>query len=65
MTISTWQTLAIGLLATLSMDLLTGMALLLRLVAPLSPNLLGRWLASVARAQPFHTDIARSPAVNH
>jgi len=33
--------------------------------APLSPNLMGRWFASVARAQPLHTDIARTPPVSH
>lgn len=62
MTINTWQALAIGFLSTLSMDLLIGVATRLRLVAPLSPNLIG---ASVARAQPLHTDIARSAPVNH
>ena len=65
MTISPWQTLATGLLSTLTMDLLTGVAKWLKLVAPLPPNLVGRWFASISRAQWFHPDIARSPAVNH
>jgi hypothetical protein len=60
-----WRALAIGVLSTLSMDLLTGLSTQLRLVAPLPPNLVGRWFASVARAQPFHVDIARSSPVNH
>jgi DUF2938 family protein len=64
-TTNTWQALAIGFVSTLSMDLLTGVATRLRVVAPLSPNLIGRWFASVARARPFHTDIARAAPVNH
>lgn len=59
------RTLAIGLLSTLSMDLLTGVTTGLRLIAPLSPRLVGRWFASVARAQPFHADIAQSSPVHH
>jgi len=55
----------IGVLSTLLMDLLTGVATRLRLLAPVSPNLVGRWFASVARAEPFHADIARSAPVNH
>jgi Protein of unknown function (DUF2938) len=59
------QVMLIGLLSTLSMDLLTGVALRLRFVAPLPPNLVGRWFASVARVQPLHADIARAATVNH
>jgi hypothetical protein len=62
---NTWQTLLVGVTSTFLMDLLTGVAIALRLVAPLSPNLVGRWFASVARAQPFHTDIARAAPVSH
>ena len=57
--------LLIGVLSTLSMDLLTGVAVGLRLVAPLPPNLVGRWFACVVRMQPFHADIARTTPVNH
>jgi hypothetical protein len=57
--------LLIGVLSTLSMDLLTGVAVGLRLVAPLPPNLVGRWFTSVARLQPFQADIARTTPVNH
>jgi hypothetical protein len=60
-----WRALAIGVLSTLSMDLLTGVSIRLKLVAPLPPNLVGRWFASVARAQPFHENIARSSPANH
>ena len=58
------QIMLIGVLSTLSMDLLTGVAIRLRLVAPLPPNLVGRWFASVARVHPFHADIARAAPVN-
>jgi len=61
---NTWQPLVVGLISTLSMDLLTATAKGLRLVAPLSPNLVGRWFASVARAQLVHPDIARTAPVN-
>jgi DUF2938 family protein len=59
------RTLGVGLISTLSMDLLSVVAYRLRLTAPLPPNLVGRWFASVARAQPFHADIARTPPVGH
>ena len=65
MIVNARHALLIGVLSTLSMDLLTGVAIWLRLVAPLPPMLTGRWFASVARLQPFHTDIARTAAVNH
>ncbi len=64
MTVKASHLLLVGLIATASMDLLTAVGLWLRLVAPLPPNLVGRWFASVARAQPFHTNIARSAAVD-
>jgi hypothetical protein len=65
MTVKAWHLLVVGLIATVSMDLLTGVGLWLRLVAPLPPNLVGRWFASVARAQPFHNNITRSATVGH
>jgi hypothetical protein len=65
MTATIWPLIRIGALATLSMDLLTGAATALRLIAPLPPNLVGRWFASVARMKPLHTDIARSAPVRH
>jgi hypothetical protein len=57
--------LLIGVLSTLSMDLLTGVAVRLRLVAPLPPTLVGRWFACVVRLQPFHADIARAAPVHY
>ena len=60
-----WQTLLVGVISTFLMDLLTVAAKGLRLVSPLSPNLIGRWFASVARAQPLHADIARAAPVSH
>jgi hypothetical protein len=65
MMIAVLRALALGILSTMSMDLLTGMATGLKLIAPLPPNLVGRWFASVARAQPFHADIARASPVSH
>jgi hypothetical protein len=65
MMVSARQALLIGVFSTLSMDLLTGVATRWKLIAPLPPNLIGRWFASVARAHPFHADIARSAPVNH
>src|SRR5262245_39360049 len=60
-----WQTLIVGVISTFLMDLFTVAAKGLRLVSPLSPNLVGRWFALVARARPFHADIARAAPVNH
>jgi hypothetical protein len=60
-----WQVLLPGVTATVSMDVLTAIAIRLRLIAPLSPNVIGRWFASVARAHPFHEDIARAAPRSH
>jgi hypothetical protein len=62
--ITAGRALAIGLLATLLMDVLTGAAVWLKLAAPLSPQLVGRWFVSVARARPIHADIAHAMPVN-
>jgi len=62
---ASWRVFEIGVLSTLSMDLMTGVAMRLKLVAPLSPNLVGRWFVSVARAHPFHTNIAQASPVSH
>ena len=59
------QILLVGVIPTLSMDLLSALAYRLRLTAPLAPNLIGRWFASIARVRPFHADIARVEAVSH
>lgn len=57
MSVLTLRSVAIGILATLTMDVLTAGAYKLRLIAPLSPDLIGRWFALVAQGQPFHSDI--------
>lgn len=54
-----------GVIATLCMDMLTTVAIALRLAVPLPPKLIGRWFAAVAKAQPFHTDIAMASPVSH
>jgi Protein of unknown function (DUF2938) len=60
-----WQVLLAGVIATASMDVLTAVSIRLRLIAPLSPNVVGRWFASVVRAHPFHEDIARAAPIRH
>ena len=35
------------------------------MIAPLSPSVVGRWFASVARAHPFHEDIAQAAPGSH
>ncbi len=65
MTLTWWQVLLAGLIATASMDVLSMVAIRVRLIAPLPPNLIGRWFASVARAHPLHDDIARSTPSRH
>jgi hypothetical protein len=65
MSLKWWQVLVTGVIATVLMDVLTAIAIRLRLIAPLPPNVIGRWFASVARAHPFHEDIARAAPGNH
>lgn len=65
MSLKWWPLLLAGVIATLSMDVLSVLAIRLRWIAPLPPNLIGRWFASVARAHPFHEDIARAAPAKH
>jgi hypothetical protein len=65
MPLKSWQVLLAGVIATASMDVLTAIAIRLRLLAPLSPNVVGRWFASVAHAHPLHKDIARAAPRSH
>jgi len=65
MPLKCWQVLLAGVIATASMDVLSAIAIRLRLIAPLSPNLIGRWFASVVRAHPLHEDIARAASRSH
>lgn len=53
----------VGIIATLTMDILTVGASKLRLIAPLAPNLMGRWFGYVVRRQPLQTDIARAAPI--
>ena len=55
----------IGVVATVVMDVLSAVSLKLRLIAPLSPRLIGRWFASVGRGQFLHSDIGQTAAINH
>jgi hypothetical protein len=54
-----------GFAATLTMDCLSAIVHGIGVTAPLAPHLIGRWFASVLRLQPFHSDIAQSPAVGN
>lgn len=65
MSMNLWRTIMAGVISTLSMDVLGAVASRLRLTAPLSPNLIGRWFAYVARGEPFHADIARATPMRH
>lgn len=47
------------------MDVLTALMIKLRLIAPLSPHLIGRWFASVARGKVLHSDVGQVPPVRH
>ncbi|MFL6417215.1 MAG: DUF2938 family protein [Bryobacteraceae bacterium] len=55
----------IGAIATLTMDRLSGIVHRFGLSAPLPPNLIGRWFASILLLQPLHSDIAQFPAVRN
>jgi|SRR6516162_5897185 hypothetical protein len=55
----------LGIIATVTMDVLTVSAIKLRLIAPLSPHLIGRWFASVARGQVLHGDIGQVSPIQH
>lgn len=65
MSLLSWRGVVIGLVATVTMDVLTLAAVKLRLSAPLAPALVGRWFASVARARPLHSDIAQEAPLDH
>ena len=54
-----------GIVATITMDILSITASKLGLIAPLSPRLIGRWFASVARGQFMHSDIGQIPPIDH
>jgi Protein of unknown function (DUF2938) len=65
MSVFSLRSVFIGILATITMDVLSVTALKLGLIAFLPPRLTGRWFASVARGQILHNDIGRVPPINH
>jgi len=52
-------------MATVSMDVLSVIAIRLGAIAPLAPNLVGRWFASVLTGRPLHANIAAAAPVRH
>ena len=60
-----WRSVAAGVIATFSLDVLSIIAARLQLSAPLPPHLIGRWFAFIARGQLCHADIAHAPGVSH
>lgn len=65
MSILNMRSVFVGILATITMDVLSVAALKLGLIAFLPPRLTGRWFASMARGQFLHSDIGRGPPINH
>ena len=65
MSVLSLKSVLIGIVATLTMDVLTVTATKLELIAPLPPQLIGRWFASLARGQAVHGDIDQVPPINH
>lgn len=59
------RSVLIGIIAILTMDVLSAAAIKPRLIAPLPSHLIGRWFASVARGQAFHSDIGQVPPIHH
>lgn len=55
----------IGILATITMDVLSLTAFKLDLIAFLPPRLTGRWFGFMARGQFLHSDIGQTPPINH
>lgn len=54
-----------GILATVTMDVLSIVALKLGFVAFLPPRLIGRWFALMARGQFVHTDLGHTAPVDN
>lgn len=59
------RNILIGIVATITMDVLTAVSVKSRLTTPLSPRLIGRWFASVGRGQLLHSDIGQGSVINH
>lgn len=65
MTVLNIRSVCIGILATITMDVLSVTALKLGFIAFLPPRLTGRWFALMARGQFLHADIGRVQPINH
>jgi len=65
MSVLNLRSIFIGIIATLTMDVLSISAIKLRLIAPLSPRLIGRLFACIAQGQLLHSDIGQVSPVNH
>jgi hypothetical protein len=65
MSIFNVRSVLIGIVATVTMDVLSTTALKLGLIAFLPPRVTGRWFASMARGQFLHSDIGQAPPINH
>jgi hypothetical protein len=65
MPIFSLRNVVIGVVATVIMDVLSAVSFKFRLIAPLSPNVIGRWFAFVARGRLVHRDISQTAAINH
>jgi len=59
------RSVLIGILATITMDILSVTSLKLGLISFLPPRLTGRWFALMSRGQFLHTDIAQAPPFSH
>jgi hypothetical protein len=65
MSIFNLRNVLIGIIATVMMDVLSVTEIKLRLIAPLPPHLIGRWVASVARGQMLHGDIGQVSPIQY
>jgi hypothetical protein len=59
------RSVLIGILATLTMDVLSAGTYKLGLIAPLPRRLIGRWYACMVRGKPFHSDIGQVLPISH
>ena len=59
------RTLLVGVLATITMDLLSMTALKLGLIAFLPPRLTGRWFGLMTQGRFVHSDIAEAAPISH
>jgi hypothetical protein len=65
MSIVSLRSVFIGILATVTMDLLSVTASKLGLIAFLPPRLMGRWFAYLVRGEFLHSDIAQMPPIHY